>query len=393
MFFTLEILSKGFKQEGYNEPLSFEPFSFRWYYGQMEYKEQIVNVSVGSIVKIIAVVLFFVVIFILKDLVLVLLMSIVIASAIEPLTQWLVSRRIPRLFSVILIYLAAISCFIVVVFFLLLPLLSESSDFLKNFSTYFNANILTDTITNNDFLSSQPIIEGLKNSVNLDQVVNQINHVISSITSNAFGTIATVFGGLLSFIIMIVLSFYLAVEEDGVGKFLKTITPIKHERYIISLWNRSQRKIGLWMQGQLVLAIIIGMLVYLGLLIIGVPNPLLLASLAAAFEIIPLFGPILASIPAITISFASGGLPLALLALGLYVIIHQFENQLIYPLVVKKVIGVSPIVSIIALVAGWELGGLIGIMLSVPIATVIIELFDDFEKNKIEKFERMKVQE
>ena len=183
---------------------------------------------------------------------------------------------------------------------------------------------------------------------------------------------------------MVVFSFYLAVEEDGVGKFLKAITPIKHEKYIVALWKRSQRKIGLWMQGQLVLAIIIGMLVYLGLLIIGVPNALLLATLAAAFEIIPLFGPILASIPAILISFASGGFPLAFLVLGLYVIIHQFENQLIYPLVVKKVVGVSPIVSIVALVAGWQLAGFLGIVLSVPIATVFIEFFDDFEKDKIE---------
>ena len=72
------------------------------------------------------------------------------------------------------------------------------------------------------------------------------------------------------------------------------------------------------------------------------------------------------------------------MVLGLYVIIHQFENQLIYPLVVKKVVGVSPIVSIVALVAGWQLAGFLGIVLSVPIATVFIEFFDDFEKDKIE---------
>jgi predicted PurR-regulated permease PerM len=143
------------------------------------------------------------------------------------------------------------------------------------------------------------------------------------------------------------------------------------------------------MQGQLVLAVIIGMLVYLGLLIIGVPNALLLATLAAILEIIPLFGPILASIPAIMIAFVTGGMPLALVVIGLYIIIHQFENQLIYPLVVKKVIGVSPVVSILALTAGWELAGFIGMILSVPIASAVIEFFNDFEKDKIEAIERM----
>ena len=143
------------------------------------------------------------------------------------------------------------------------------------------------------------------------------------------------------------------------------------------------------MQGQLILAFIIGTLVYLGLLIINVPNALLLASLAAAFEIIPLFGPILASIPAIMIAFVSGGLSLAVVVIGLYIIVHQFENQLIYPLVVKKVVGVSPVVSIVALVTGFKLAGFLGVILAVPIASAIIEFVDDFEKDKIEKTERM----
>jgi predicted PurR-regulated permease PerM len=223
----------------------------------------------------------------------------------------------------------------------------------------------------------------------LDKAIGQINTLISGITSNTFGSVTTVFGGILSFLLTVILSFYLAVEEDGVGKFLKAITTLKHEGYVVDLWKRSQKKIGLWMQGQLVLAVIIGMLVYLGLLIIQVPNALLLAFLAAAFEIIPLFGPILASIPAIMIAFVTGGMPLALVVIGLYIIIHQFENQLIYPLVVKKVVGVSPVVSILALAAGWELAGVMGLILSVPVASVIIEFFDDFEKNKIEAIERM----
>ena len=355
----------------------------------MEHKEQPISISSGTIIRTIVILILFALLFVLKNMVLVLLLSIVIASAVEPATLWFVRRKVPRLFAVILIYLSTAVFLIVTVFFILVPLLSESSDFLKNFPVYFNASTVSNTIANNDFLSSQPIVLGITNSLNLDQVIGQINSVITNISSNAFGTVATVFGGILSFFLTIVLSFYLAVEEDGVGKFLKAITTIKHEKYVVALWNRSQKKIGLWMQGQLVLAIIIGMLVYLGLLIINVPNALLLATLAAAFEIIPLFGPILASIPAIMISFVSGGLPLALIVIGLYVIVHQFENQLIYPLVVKKVVGVSPIVSIVALATGFQLAGVLGLILSVPIATIIIEFFNDFEKDKVEKIERM----
>lgn len=353
----------------------------------MEHREDSISISLGTIIKFVLVVLFFGLIFVLKDIILVLLMSIVIASAVEPGTQWFVRRKIPRLFAVIAIYIAFAICFAGIIYFLFLPLLSESSDFLRNFPTYFNAVTISDTLNSGFFGSGS--LSNFTNTIDLENVVSQINHVAGSVTSNAFGTVASFFGGVMSFFLIVVLSFYLAVEEDGVGKFLKAVTTLKHEKYVVSLWKRSQRKIGLWMQGQLVLAVIVGMLVYLGLLIINVPNALLLAFLAAAFEIIPLFGPILASIPAISIAFVTGGVPLALIVIGLYIIIQQFENQLIYPLVVKKVVGVSPIVSIVALAIGWQLAGLTGLILSVPIAAVIIELFNDFEKDKIEKYERM----
>jgi predicted PurR-regulated permease PerM len=279
-----------------------------------------------------------------------------------------------------------------VIYFLLLPLLSESTDFLRNFPTYFNSETISNTIAANGFLSSQPIVSGLQNSINLGSVINSINNFIVNLSSNTFVAVSTVFGGVLSFLLMVVMSFYLSVENEGVGKFLKIVTPLKHESYVIDLWKRSQKKIGSWMQGQLILAVIIGVLVYLGLMLLNVPNALLLATLAAVCEIIPLFGPILASIPAITISFITSGFASALVVAGFYLIVHQFENQLIYPLVVKKVVGVPPIVSIIALVAGFELAGFLGLVLSVPIAAIIIEFFDDLEKNKIEKIERMKTQ-
>jgi predicted PurR-regulated permease PerM len=356
----------------------------------MERFENVIHISAGTIIKTVLILLLCWTIFFLRDLVLIILLSIVIASAVEPAAQWLMRRKIPRLLSVILVYLSLAITLICVVYFLVLPLLSESSQFLKNLPVYFNVDTVSNGIDQNKFLSSQPIVSGLKNSINLEQVIGQVNDAIAGLSNSAFNTVSSVFGGILSFLLMIIMSFYLSVERDGVGKFLKIITPLKHEGYIIDLWKRSQRKIGLWMQGQIILAVIIGVLVYLGLLLLNVPNALLLASLAGAFEIIPLFGPILSSIPAIAISFVTGGFTMALLVAGLYLIVHQFENQLIYPLVVKKVVGVPPIVSIVALVAGFELAGFLGLILSVPIAAIFIEFFDDLEKNKIEKIEKMK---
>jgi predicted PurR-regulated permease PerM len=179
-----------------------------------------------------------------------------------------------------------------------------------------------------------------------------------------------------------VFSFYFAVQETGIDDFLRLVTPVEHEQYVVSLWRRSQDKIGKWMQGQLLLGLIVGVLLYLGLVILGVPYALLLAVLAAIFELIPVFGQILAALPAIAVAFGDGGVTAALLVLGLYLIVQQFESNLIYPLVVKKIVGVPPLLVILALLIGAKLAGFLGILLSVPIAAALQEFINDIQKKK-----------
>lgn len=355
----------------------------------MEQTSHTIHISVGTIIKTIVVIGLFYVGYLLKDLVMVVLLSIVVASAIEPITKWFVDRKIPRLLGVILIYLTLAIILIGSVFYLLVPLLSESVSVLKTLPSYLTAQNVETSLATNSFLGSDSsFVSGIKNTIDIQEVVAGLNAMVDGFSTGAFNTLAYVFGGVLSFVLMIVLSFYLSVDENGVAKFLRIVTPLKHENYVLRLWGRAQSKIGLWMQGQLVLAVIVGMLVYLGLTLLNVPNALLLAFLAGLFEIIPLFGPILAAIPAVMLAFVSpGGLSLAVLVICLYVIIQQFENHLIYPLVVKKVTGVSPIVSILAIIAGYNLAGFLGMVISVPLATVLMEFFDDLERNKIAQIE------
>ncbi|MEK7194248.1 MAG: AI-2E family transporter [Patescibacteria group bacterium] len=324
-------------------------------------------ITTGSWVRGVIVVALAFGLFFLKDIFLVILVSIVIASAIEPAAIWAKKRGIPRLPTILGVYITLAIAFAGLFYFLFLPLIGELSNFITQFPEYASS------------LSGQP---ALGTSISVGDIVDQLNTLLLSFSQGALTSATFFFGGITSFFLIIILSFYLAVQEDGVGKFLRVVTPWKQEHYVIDLWNRSRHKIGLWMQGQLLLAAIIAVLVYLGLLLLGVPHALLLAVSAGLFEIIPLFGPIIAAIPAVLVGFGDGGMSLALLIVGLFIIIQQFENQLIYPLVVKKVIGVPPMVSILALLIGFELAGFIGIIISVPLATVLIELISDHEKEK-----------
>ena len=351
--------------------------------------DKMIQISAGTIIKTLLIALAFVLFYYLRDVALVVLLAIIIASSVEPGTQWFLRRGVPRILAVLFMYFVAVVVLVVVFYFLFLPLLNQSATFLSTLPGYLGELQVWNPLQNNELLSSNSAVQGFSKTFSLSQIVEQINTTVSSFSEGFFSTASTAFGGILSFLLVIVLSFYLSVESDGVSSFLRIVTPAKNEKYVLSLWKRSQHKIGLWMQGQLILAVIIGMLVYLGLMLMGVENALLLAFLAAVFEIIPLFGPILAAIPAVTLSLVTGGMTSALLVVGLYIIVHQFENQLIYPLVVRKIVGVPPLVSILALIIGYKLAGFVGLLISVPVATMLIEFLNDVEKNKIAEAERL----
>ena len=157
--------------------------------------------------------------------------------------------------------------------------------------------------------------------------------------------------------------------------------PVEYEDYSVDLWKRAQKKIGLWMQGQILLSVIVAILVYLGLLIIGIPYALLLSVFTAIAEIIPILV-LIAGTAAAVVAFSDGGIPLALIVAGLFIVVNQFESNLIYPLIVKKIVGIPPLLVIVALIAGYTLAGFLGVLLSVPVAAVILELITDFDKRK-----------
>lgn len=343
-------------------------------------KSDSISISTGTILRLILVLIFFYFLFFIRDVILVILTAIVIASAIEPGTRWFGERRIGRVPAVLFIYMGVGVLLVSSFYFLLLPLATETATFLQTLPEYSAAIEKASEV-------SQPsnFLKDISASFSLPSIIQNINLTMANLSTGFFGTIDVIFGGILSFLLIVVLSFYLAVQEDGVGKFLKIIAPVTYEGYIIDLWRRSKEKIGLWMQGQLLLAVLVAVLAYLGLTIIGVRSALLLGVLAGAFELIPLFGSFLAAVPAIAIAFLDGGVTTALLTTGLFVIINQFEGQLLYPLVVKKVVGVPPIISILAIVIGGKLAGFLGILISVPLAAVCMELLNDFEQKKLQE--------
>jgi len=352
-------------------------FGFFCYHNHMKdiKEDTIIHISVGTIIKTVLVLISFYVLYLLSNLVLVLLTAIVVASAVEPAAKSLMRRKIPRVIAVLLVYLIFLAFFGGLFFFFLPPLFQDFSQFFQSLPKYFA--FLDQWNPWSDVLSYEAILKSFASNFSI------ASPTVGS-TPSASGIIHTVSGlfqGVINFLLIIVLSFYFAVQEKGIENFLKIIVPPKNEKYIIDLWYRTQHKIGKWMQGQLILGAMVGVLVFLLLTILQVPQAFLLAIIATVLELIPVFGPTISAIPAVIIGFSVSA-TLGFEVLVAYIFIQQFENHLIYPLVVRNVVGVPPILVIIALLVGLELAGVMGVILSVPLAAALMEIVDDMEKKK-----------
>lgn len=340
-----------------------------------------ITITAGAIWKGILAVLFVALLYYLRDLVLVILTSVVIASAIEPVARWGQENKIPRAVTVIFVYIIIAILLIGVLILFVPPIVNEflaiSNDLPNQLSSFNFSQLIPESL-----LTGIPSGEGILGGLSFEALADNVKGLVSGLSNGVLGTISTIFGGALSFILILVLSFYLAVQERGIENFLRVVTPIDKEAYLVNLWRRGQEKIGKWLQGQVVLGVLIAVLVYLGLTIFtDVKYALVLALLAGLFEIIPVFGPILAAVPAIILGFAISPTT-GLIVILIYIIIQQFENHLIYPLVVTKIVGVPPLLVIIALVVGAKLAGFLGIILSIPASAILVEILHDLEKEK-----------
>lgn len=212
---------------------------------------------------------------------------------------------------------------------------------------------------------------------------------LGQIGQNVFLKIIDIFGGFVTFVFVLIMIFYLLLEVKAMKKIIQSVVPDKFQFYVIQLFSQVQNKISLWARGQLILCLTIGIVSYVGLLILGVKYALLLALIAGICECIPYFGPILSAIPAVLLAFTQSPLT-ALLVIALYFVIQQLENHLLVPKIMGTAVGLNPVLVIIIILIGGKLYGPIGMLLSIPIATTLFILIKDyFELRKEEERKRV----
>lgn len=342
-------------------------------------EENALSISTGTIIRAILIGASFWALWYLRDVFLVVLAAIVLASAVEPAIIALVRRGMPRIIALVAVYFASIGSLLLMLYFFVPAFLED-------------VNILLQALPKN--VSLDAFLFGANaaghSTFTIGEGASLLDVLAKNVASGGIVETLTKFsGGFVSFVLVIVLSFYLAAQEHGIESFLRLVSPARKAGYVVGLWYRSQTKIGLWFQGQVYLGLIVGAIAFVGLLALGVKSAFFLAVTIMFLEIIPVFGPILAAVPAIAIAYSSGiyfipagGIVAAISVASFYAILQQIESHFIYPHVVRKVIGIPPVLVILSLAIGAKIAGLLGLLLAVPVMAVVMEYLTDLAREK-----------
>lgn len=333
-----------------------------------------IEISTGVIFRAVLVILFLWFLYLIRDIIALLFISILIVSALEPGVSWLQRKKLSRNLAVLLIYIIAILLLGLSFFFIIPPLAGQLNDFFSRFGEHLQ-RIAEYTRGLEESFREQDI------HLNISQIIEQAGNRLLSFSSGIFSLSIGIFSGIVSFIIVLVMAFYMLVREDGIRHFIVSVTPERHKEYAADLVGRINTTIGKWMQGQIMLMVVIFLLDLIALSLFGIPYALALAFFAGIMEIIPYIGPIVSSVPAIVIAFVISPVK-GILVLLLYIAIQQFENHIITPQVMKKTLGIHPITVILAILIGIKLGGVLGAILGVPIAAALSVVAGDLMNRK-----------
>lgn len=291
-----------------------------------------------------------------KDLLFSLLIAFIIMSAVRPAVVFLEKKRIPRNISAVIMFSLFLLLMGYVLFGIIPPLVYETNLLIRNLPTIVN--------------QIPPNLIG-----QLD--LNSLTQYLPNLTNQALKTVSSIFSNFLFVLSTLFFSLYFTIEEDIIKKLLTRFFSEERASEVALIFEKVEKRMSAWFWGELVLMIVVGTMTFIGLNLIGLKYILPLSIIAGLLEIVPNIGPVTSVVPALFVAIGQNYffvLPTA----ALYFVVQQLENNLIVPWVMKKAVGLNPIITLIALIVGGKVGGVLGVILAIPttlfIETILIEV-------------------
>lgn len=325
----------------------------------MKFRE--LETSTQVILKVIFAGLILVFLWLIRDILLILLLSLVLASAMEPMVDYFNEKRVPRAVSVLAVYVLVLATVAFVVYLLVPPVIEQIRVLAAKWPEYA--------------LQLERLVGNT--SISVSDIGNYFKEFSSSYKGGLLTGTVSVFNAFLTLITVLVISFYLVAEDRGMKKFIATLIPGEHRDFAVALIDKIQKKMGLWVIGQVILSVSIFVLTFIGLSLLRVDYALFLALLAGVLEVVPYIGPFLSAVPGVFFAFIQNP-PLALAVAIMYLVIQKTEGYVLVPKVMEKTVGTSPLVVLLALLIGFQLAGIIGLLIAVPVVSALTVIMNEF---------------
>lgn len=305
-----------------------------------------IDISHKTIIFITAFLLGLWILYLIVDILLLLFVAFIFMSTLAPIVDKLESIRVPRVLAVALVFVLALTIFLGLATIGVRPLVSQTANLSQR---------LADTV-------------GTLTQFNLiDQSL--LNEQLTNISRQVINFTFHAFENLIALLSLFVITFYLLLDRHKFEDHVSSLFVNRKDK-INKLIIRIEDKLGAWLRGQLLLSLAVGVTVYISLTILGIEFALPLAILAGLLEVVPVIGPIIAAIPAVLLALTISPVTGALVA-GVYLAIQQLENQILVPQIMRKAVGLNPLLVIISITIGGRLLGIGGALLAVPIAVVM----------------------
>lgn len=282
-----------------------------------------------------------------RDILYLLFIAFILMTALRPIVELLAVYKIPRFLTVLCLYAIIIVGVGVLIASIIPSMVTQLNRLLQELPSYAERVI--------------PM---------LDINIQAITQEIAPITQNIVKFGVDIFNNVINIVTILVFTLYMLLARNGLKISLEKLMSDAQAEKVHEILMDVEIKLGAWVRGQILLMIIIGVFVYIGLTILGVSYALPLAVFAGFLEFIPMLGPFVGAVPAVLIALLKSPV-LAISVAALYFLVQQFENHLIVPFIMRKSVGLSPIITIVAFMIGARFEGVVGAVLAIPAFLVI----------------------
>lgn len=328
---------------------------------------------------IVAVVASFYLLYRFSNVVFVLFVAAVLATAMRPAVLWLQKHHVPQQAGVLLIYLTLLLV-TAGLFAVLTPLLiDQGTQIVDNVPDYYSDTI--EQLRTSNSLIVRRIGYNLPAELNLSaptgggQQQTGTDDKQAELIGRGVAYIRALGWGMFGFLAVFLIAYFWTLDRDQIVRAGMLLVPIDYRPRAQELWETAEAKVGAYIRGQSLLMLAIGVLTGIAMLIIGLPSALIVAVLAGILEAVPYIGPILTAVVAVMITLAEAPDKIWWV-IGAMILIQQAENVLLVPRIMDRAVGVNPLVTLLSIAAFGSLLGIVGAILAIPLAAIIQVLLD-----------------